>query len=107
MRGSQLYALSLSLLVWSMVFSCGGLCVAQSYVFGRADYATGKYPSAVAAADSNGDGRLDLAAVNTLDKTVAIQLGNADSALQPQSTLASPAPFVTKVEQWIFAAGTT
>ena len=88
MRRSQRYAFTLIFLISSMVFLSGGLC-AQSYVFGRAGYATGNYPSAVAAADFNGDGRLDVAVVNTLDKTVSIQLGNADSTLQPQSILAT------------------
>lgn len=51
---------------------------AQRYVFNRADYPVGGNPAAVALADFNGDGRLDMAVVNQGDSTVQILLGRAD-----------------------------
>ncbi|HET6217415.1 MAG TPA: FG-GAP-like repeat-containing protein [Acidobacteriaceae bacterium] len=48
------------------------------------DYATGKNPSALAAADFNGDGKLDLAMVNLEDGTVSVLLGRGDGSFQPQ-----------------------
>jgi hypothetical protein len=51
---------------------------AQTYVFGKAEFATGTLSQAIAAADFNGDGKLDLAVVNYADNTVSILLGKAD-----------------------------
>ena len=48
------------------------------------DYATGTQPSAVAAGDFNGDGKLDLAVVNTVDGTVSVLLGNGDGTFRAQ-----------------------
>lgn len=91
MKESPLRTLILRVLIWSTMFSCSGSCLGQSNVFGRADYTTGNYPSAVSAADLNGDSRLDVAILNTVDKTVSIRLGNADSTLQEPSSLATGA----------------
>jgi hypothetical protein len=43
----------------------------------------GNRPTSIAAADVNGDGKLDLAVLNFTDSTVAIFLGNGDGTFQP------------------------
>ena len=48
------------------------------------DYATGKNPSALAAGDFNGDGKLDLAIVNSQDGSVSVLLGQGDGTFQSQ-----------------------
>jgi hypothetical protein len=48
------------------------------------DFATGTQPSALAAGDFNGDGKLDLAVANTQDNTVSVLLGNGDGTFQTQ-----------------------
>ena len=58
---------------------------AQSYMFNRADYATGIGPETIAVGDFNGDGRLDVVVGNTLspEHTVSVLLGNADGTFAP------------------------
>jgi hypothetical protein len=51
--------------------------------------ATGNSPSAIAVGDFNGDGKLDLAIVNSADNTVSILLGNGDGTFQVQTTYAT------------------
>ncbi len=48
------------------------------------DYATGKNPSALAAADFNADGKLDLAIVDAEDGSVSVLLGHGDGSFQSQ-----------------------
>jgi hypothetical protein len=48
------------------------------------DYATGKDPSALAAGDFNGDGKLDLAIVNAEDGSVSVLPGQGDGTFQSQ-----------------------
>ena len=45
-------------------------------------YAVGLVPQAVATADFNGDGRLDLVTANTYGNTVSVLLGNVDGTFQ-------------------------
>ena len=61
----------------------------QSYIFGQADFPAGKRPVAVATADLNDDGKLDLAVVNKLDNTVSILLGKPDGTFQAQVAYAT------------------
>jgi FG-GAP-like repeat/Abnormal spindle-like microcephaly-assoc'd, ASPM-SPD-2-Hydin len=75
---------------------CFGLssASAQTYLFNQAVFATGVQPEALAAADFNGDGKLDLAIVNHGDDTVSILLSNGDGTFQPHvdyATGANPA----------------
>jgi hypothetical protein len=53
------------------------------------EYTVGAYPYAVAVADFNGDGRLDLVVVNSNDNTVSILLGNGDGTFRAQHTFAT------------------
>src|SRR2546426_298561 len=62
---------------------------AQTYLYNRADFGTGLDPSAVVAADFNGDGTLDLAVANKDDNTVSIVLGKADGTFAAQVTYAT------------------
>jgi hypothetical protein len=61
----------------------------QTYIFGRADFPTGIGPESAIVADFNGDGKPDVAVVNSADNTVSILLGNADG------TFASKRDFAT------------
>jgi hypothetical protein len=47
--------------------------------------AVGKGPYAIALADLNGDGKLDLAVANYLDNTLTILLGKGDGTFTPAS----------------------
>src|SRR5262245_51224974 len=55
------------------------------------NYGVGLAPGA-AAADFNGDGRLDLAAANSGNNTVSVLLGNGDGTFQAARTYAAPNP---------------
>ena len=74
---------------------------AQSYVFGRADYATGNSPAAIISADFNGDGKPDLAVANeTLlcrftcpPGTISVRLGQPGGTFGPAiNTTVGPTP---------------
>jgi FG-GAP-like repeat/Abnormal spindle-like microcephaly-assoc'd, ASPM-SPD-2-Hydin len=62
---------------------------AQTYIFGRADFAVGKGAISIAMGDFNGDGITDLAVVNEADNTVSILLGKSDSTFAAQVTYAT------------------
>src|SRR5204862_145467 len=51
-------------------------------------FATGALPNSVAAADLNGDGRLDLAIANVNSASVSVLLGNGNGSFQGQTTFA-------------------
>jgi hypothetical protein len=46
------------------------------------DYTVGQVPFAIAGADFNGDGKLDLLVVANLDNAVGVMLGNGDGTFQ-------------------------
>lgn len=46
-------------------------------------FATGIFSASIAVADFDGDGRLDVATVNTGSETISVLLGNGDGTLQP------------------------
>src|SRR5260370_32493974 len=52
-------------------------------------YPAGTNPGAVLTADFNGDGRLDLAVVNSSSSTVSVLLGNGDGTFQPAQNFAT------------------
>src|SRR5271170_166015 len=58
---------------------------AQTYMFNRADYATGTAPECVAVGDFNGDGRIDVVVGNALASppTISVLLGKADGTFAP------------------------
>jgi len=62
---------------------------AQTYIFGRADFAVGNFPTSVTAGDFNGDGVTDLAVNNSGDNTVSVLLGKTDGTFAPQVTYAT------------------
>jgi VCBS repeat protein len=57
---------------------------AQTYIFGRADFAAGTEPSSVATGDFNGDGILDLVVTNSADDTISVLQGKADGTFEAQ-----------------------
>src|SRR5260370_143353 len=58
--------------------------LAQTYIFGRANFATGAAPVVVLTGDFNGDGKLDLAVINRADSTVSVLLGKPDGTFAPK-----------------------
>ena len=52
-------------------------------------YPVGANPQAMLAADFNGDGKLDLAVVNTTSGSVSVLLGKGDGTFQPALTSAT------------------
>ena len=59
---------------------------AQTYIFGRADFAAGTEPSSIATGDFNGDGILDLIVTNSADDTISVLLGKPDGTFDAQVT---------------------
>ena len=57
----------------------------QTYIFGRADFPTGVGPASAIVADFNGDGKPDMAVVNSSDNTVSILLGKGDGTFGPRA----------------------
>ena len=70
-----------------LVFLASQMLAASSprYLFNRADFPTGNFPSGVAVGDFNNDGRPDVAVSNRLDNTVSIFLGQQDGTLGPKT----------------------
>src|SRR5438105_3284641 len=71
----------LRLLVAAGVLLSVSLPVSAQYVFGRYDFAAGDSPRAIAAADVDGDGILDLVTGNR-SLSVSVLLGNGDGSFQ-------------------------
>ena len=61
---------------------------AQQYLFDRLNFNTGNVPTAVVAADFNGDGIPDIAAVNKMDGTVSVLLARNTANFKAQVTYA-------------------
>lgn len=58
------------------------VAVVPQYTFGRHDFPTGNYPSAVVVADVNGDGKEDFIVANQLDNTVSVFLGESNGIFE-------------------------
>jgi hypothetical protein len=59
---------------------------AQVQISNPTNYSVGSSPGQVVVADFNGDGKLDLAVLNTGDQTISILLGNGDGTFQPATS---------------------
>jgi FG-GAP-like repeat len=57
------------------------------YLFNRADFPTGNFPSGVAAGDFNNDGRPDVAVSNRIDNSISIFLGWQDGTPAPKTDI--------------------
>lgn len=77
----------LPLVVGLMAFSAHG----QGVGFAPTEYATGTGPTAVVAADFNGDGKLDLAVANNGSDSVSIFLGNGNGTFGAKTDFATGA----------------
>jgi hypothetical protein len=64
------------------------LACAQTFMFNRADFATGVGPVAVAVGDFNGDGLTDVVTANASANTVSVLLGHGDGTFAPHSDYA-------------------
>ncbi len=61
----------------------------QTYMFGRADFPVGLGPGRAVVADFNGDGLVDIAVSNPVDKTISILLGKNDGTFGPKTDFAA------------------
>lgn len=77
----------LALIIFFLLSTVASL--AQTYVFGRADFPVGTGPNSIAMGDFNGDGIIDLAVLNEADNTVSILLGESSGTFAPQVTYAT------------------
>ena len=50
----------------------------------RTDYSTGTGPNSVGVGDFNGDGKLDVVVINSVDNTMAVLLGNGDGTFRSE-----------------------
>jgi len=66
------------------LFMASGVIAAQTYVFNSAAFTTGNQPKAVAMADFNADGNIDMVVANFQDNTVSVLLGAPGGAFQKQ-----------------------
>jgi hypothetical protein len=64
------------------------LASAQTFMFNRADVATGVGPVAVAVGDFNGDGLTDVVTANSSANTVSVLLGHGNGTFAPHSDYA-------------------
>jgi hypothetical protein len=68
----------------SLVILAAPLASAQTFIFNRADFATGTGPSVVAVGDFNGDGHMDVVTGNDdTANTVSVLLGKGDGTFAP------------------------
>ena len=59
----------------------------QTYIYNEAGLPTGDQPSAVASADLNGDGRLDLVVANQVANSVSVILSKSDGKVAKHARL--------------------
>ena len=82
MAGIQSQSLNLLVAVLLMVVCVSSSAQTASFV-ARTDFLVGQGPSAVATADLNADGKLDLVTSNEFSNSVSVLLGNGDGTFQP------------------------
>jgi hypothetical protein len=81
LRARKTYVRMVAICLWLLSGALEPAAVAQNVSFKAASHSpvgVGSAPTSIAAGDFNGDGKLDLAVVNTGDNTVSILLGNGD-----------------------------
>src|ERR1700688_4493715 len=74
--------------IFALFMASGITAAAQTYVFNSAAFPTGNQPKAVAMADFNADGNIDMAVANYQDNTVSVLLGGPGGVFQKQVTYA-------------------
>lgn len=79
----------LRLLLAAGILLSVGLPVSAQYVFGRYDFVAGDSPRAIAAADVDGDGKIDIAVIDVTQRTVAVFLGKPDGTFGTKTVLAT------------------
>ncbi len=85
-------------LLLGLLFPAPGAAAPPPVAFASAvNYAVGTNPYAVTSGDFNGDGKLDLAAANSVDGTVSVLLGNGDG----KSDLAITDYYNAGVSNWL------
>lgn len=93
-RAKRQFALeALSFALATTMTICGAPAGAQTYMFDRADFATGQDPSFVVTGDFNADGSLDMAVANAGGSSISILLGTLDGGFgQKTDYPAGPSP---------------
>ena len=69
----------------ALVWGVGILPAQVSFVGPQRDFGVGLNPQAVALADFNQDGKLDVAAANRGSRNISVLLGNGDATFQPRA----------------------
>ena len=83
------WLLRVSILVGLLCALAASTVRAQFQFSSPTNYPVGSSPGQVVVGDFNGDGRQDLAVLNTGDQTISLLLGNGDGTFQPAKSQAT------------------